>query len=237
MKWTLNHGRAVEIWRAIPLNVYKGKERKEISTGEKLYERFRLYADISEYEAEEKWYAISERDLNAVLHLLDIFAGIFDGIKLEIEISERSYPEMYKALRQYEEKGDTVWAWLPETPKIVTIILDFADGDVETIIKIYRINANIDELKKEAEKMVMKIREDIKNILKERLMIRDVEVICFAYVDHKNNLFAIRIRRIGEIIFYKHFNMWMRKEGEKYVLTISGEGGKLTILNSSISIV
>jgi len=233
MKWTLDEGRSIEVERIKKLSIYKGKEHKLTSCGEKLYERYRIFGSIWGEEVEMEWYAINEKDLSAMIEVLNVFANVFSSIKLEIEITPESYPEMYRALKQYEEKDGDAWTETYGTPRILYKFLALVEGDTERLERNYRIRVDAEKIKKEANNIWNKITDDIERITRERLATDDIEITGIEYADYNEYQFEIRI---GRLMVLKRFGFDIEKDNNRYILTISGEGYTLRIEDSSITI-
>jgi len=95
------------------------KERRiNRSTGEeKIYKRYRGYFDLKEKDVEYEWVAIKRRELAFLLELYKQFNKKLERTIMVI-INKDTYPVLYKALSQYEERYKDAWKEDHNAPKI-----------------------------------------------------------------------------------------------------------------------
>jgi len=213
------------------LKVYVVKEKRDLKSGEKIYERIRGYVDIEGSDIGRKWYSIHEKDLEALIRILDIFAGIFD-MKIEIEITQDRYPEIYNVLKQYEEKNDDAWIYHFGVPDIFYFLNGIMDGYVDRELKYYGIDADPEKLRGEIEKLWIEITDRIENYIKDRLLI-SAEIVDVHRGDYNEWIYEIVIDGIKITKFIEHT---LDKSGDKYIFRILGLGGSLFIEETSIKV-
>jgi len=237
MEWTREGGTTVEIRNARKLRLYVTRERKRLKTGEeKVYERVRGVTDLEGEDVSKEWYAIDSETLTSLAKLVDAFDRMLSKIEARVEITEEKYPELYRVLREYERKTPNAWAWIfygyPHILLFLQTLLDYPETErIQRVLEEERIEGDAERIRDEILDVVDTIVERV-----EEFLFGLGEVSEFEWDSYNEWNYYIVFDTFGDgLVVNKRFVYYLDKDGDKYVLTVTGRGGRLRIGDSIIA--